>query len=81
MFCGGTAVVLSGTIIWVGCVERPVMGWIKAELDDVTHEAVRIEVEDTDAPTHEVAAQLIKERLEQADSMIEARGRLMDNNE
>jgi hypothetical protein len=47
------------------------MGWIKAELDERTHEALRKEVEQSPYPTHEVAARLIKERLETSDTMAE----------
>jgi hypothetical protein len=55
------------------------MGWIKAELDELTHEAVRIEVEQSDKSTHEVAAELINERLKASDSMMEAEERLGDS--
>jgi len=47
------------------------MGWIKAELDERTHEALRKEVEQSPHPTHVVAARLINERLEASDSMAE----------
>jgi len=54
------------------------MGWIKADLDELTHEAVRVEVEQSNKPTHEVASDLIRERLNGSDSIIEAQDRLND---
>ena len=37
------------------------MGWIKANLDDETHDKLRSIVEESDEPTHEVAAEMIAE--------------------
>jgi len=48
------------------------MGWIKADLDDETHEAIRTIVERSDKPTHEVAADLLRKELEGTEAMIEA---------
>jgi len=40
------------------------MGWIKAELDDDTHDELRARVQNDDRPTHEVAAELIERGME-----------------
>lgn len=47
------------------------MGWIKAELDDTTHETIRREAEKSGSPIHEVAGQLLRERLETTDTFAE----------
>jgi len=47
------------------------MGWIKAHLDEATHEALRKETEKTDKRIHEVAGDLLKERLETTESYME----------
>jgi len=40
------------------------MGWIKAELNDDTHDKLRARVESDERPTHEVAAELIEQAME-----------------
>ena len=37
------------------------MGWIKANLDEDTHDKLRAIVEESDEPTHEVAGNMISE--------------------
>jgi len=39
------------------------MGWIKANLDEDTHDQIRDKVNSDDRPTHDVAAELIKTAL------------------
>ena len=39
------------------------MGWIKANLDEDTHERLRAIVEESDEPTHEVAGNMISENI------------------
>lgn len=43
------------------------MGWIKARLDDDTHDALRRVVADSDDPTHEVVGAMLRERLNGGD--------------
>lgn len=47
------------------------MGWIKAKLDETTHEAIRREAEKSGSPIHEVAGELLRERMETTDSFAE----------
>ena len=46
------------------------MGWIKAEVDETTHETIRREADALDKPIHELSAELLQERLEQSDTYM-----------
>ena len=52
------------------------MGWIKADLDETTHEAIRYIAENSDDPTHEIAARLLRKELEGTEAMIMAENSL-----
>lgn len=39
------------------------MGWIKARLSEDTHDQLRDRVEDSDKPTHDIAAELIESAI------------------